>query len=105
MGRIVIACYRPKPGKNEDLKALMRDHLSVLRDQGLVTDRDSIMMEAECGTIIEVFEWHSLAAIEGAHENPAVLKMWQAYEEVCDYVPVAEVPEAKELFSGFKPFA
>ncbi len=27
MGRIVIVGYKPKPGKNEALKALMRTHL------------------------------------------------------------------------------
>ncbi|MFI5158631.1 MAG: hypothetical protein ACHQF4_07175, partial [Sphingobacteriales bacterium] len=59
MGRIVIACYKPKPGKGEALKALMKTHLPRLKKEGLVTDRESIMMEATDGTIIEVFEWLS----------------------------------------------
>ena len=103
--RIVIVGYKPKAGKAEALQQLMREHLSILKSQGLVTDRASIMMEASDGTIIEVFEWKSQAAIEQAHTNPAVLEMWGKYAEACDYVPVAQVEEAANLFSGFKPFA
>lgn len=103
MERIVIACYRPKPGKLEELRALMATHLPTLREQGLVTDRESIVMEAADGTIVEVFGWKSRAAIESAHTNPAVLAMWARYAEVCEYVPVGQVPEAASLFSEFTP--
>jgi hypothetical protein len=103
MGRIVIACYKPKPGKNEALKELMKTHLPRLKQENLVTDRPSIMMESKDGTIIEVFEWISDEAIKNAHTNPAVLQMWGEYGEVCDYVPVGTVAEAADLFSGFEP--
>jgi quinol monooxygenase YgiN len=104
MTRIVIAAYRPKPGKAGALKRLMREHLPTLRAQSLVTDRPSIMMEAGDGTIIEVFEWASREAMEAAHTNPAVLQMWEEYAQVCDYVPVGQVEEASQLFSEFTPF-
>lgn len=103
MERIVIACYRPKPGKHEQLRALMATHLSTLREQGLVSDRPSITMEAADGTIVEVFGWASKAAIEAAHSNPAVQAMWARYAEVCEYVPIAAVPEAASPFSEFSP--
>lgn len=103
MGRIVIVAYRPKPGKAAELEALMKTHLSVLKAERLVTDRDSILMRAEDGTVIEVFEWRSREAMEAAHANPVVQKMWQDYANVCDYVPVAKVPEASDLFSEFTP--
>jgi hypothetical protein len=104
MGRIVIACYRPKPGQNEALRRLMLDHLPILRAQDLVTDRESIMMEAQDGTIIEVFEWKSPEAMEAAHSNPVVQDMWERYGQVCEYVPVSTVEEASQLFSAFMPF-
>ena len=104
MGRIVIACYRPKPGKEDALRGLMREHLPILRSQDLVTDRESILMEARDGTILEVFEWKSQAAIDAAHENPVVLEMWDRYALCCDYVAVGDIEEAGELFSGFEPF-
>ena len=102
--RIVIVAYKPKTGKSEALQELMREHLIILRQQQLVTDRNSIMMEAKDGTIIEVFEWKSKAAIEQAHSNSEVLKMWAKYSEVCDYIPIAKVEEASQLFSEFTPF-
>ena len=70
MGRIVIACYRPKAGKKEALKRLILDHVATLRSEGLVTERTPITMEAEDGTIVEVFEWVSSAAIrERPHQR------------------------------------
>lgn len=103
-GHISIVAYKPKEGKAEALHQLMREHYTILKTQGLVTDRDSVMMEAKDGTIIEVFEWKSDTAIEQAHTNPAVLKMWGAYAEACDFIPVGEVEESANVFSGFKPF-
>ena len=103
MGIIVIAGYKPKPGKGGALKELMKTHLPRLKAENLVTGRESIMMEAADGTILEVFEWLSAEAIQSAHTNPAVLEMWGEYAEVCDYVPVGSLPEADNLFSSFKP--
>ena len=103
MGRIVIVAYRPKPGKAADLEALMNSHLSTLKAERLVTDRESILMRAEDGTVIEVFEWRSRESIEVAHTNPVVQSMWRDYAEVCDFVPIARVPEASRLFSEFSP--
>ena len=103
MGRIVIAGYKPKPGKAEALKKLASTHVQRLRAEGLVSAREPIIMEAKDGTIIEVFEWKSKEAIESAHTNSAVQQMWKEYAEVCDYVPVGTVDEAKQLFSEFSP--
>jgi hypothetical protein len=103
MGKMVIACYKPKENKAAALKELMKTHLSRLKEQGLVTDRRSIIMEAGDGTIVEVFEWLSEEAIQNAHKNPAVLQMWGEYAEVCEYVPVGSLAEAASLFSSFEP--
>ena len=105
MSRIVIACYRPKAGQQEALRGLIRDHVATLRAIGLVTARAPITMEAADGTILEVFEWVSADAIQAAHGHPTVLKMWEAFGAVCDYVPVVQVPEASQLFSEFTPIA
>ena len=104
MGRIVIACYKPKPGKGGALRALIVDHVPTLRRIGLVTERVPILMEAKDGTLIEVFEWASAEAIQAAHSHPAVLRMWEEYGKVCDYVPVGQVAETAQLFSEFTPF-
>jgi quinol monooxygenase YgiN len=103
MGRIVIACYRPKPGQQDAVRALLREHVPTLRSIGLVTDRAPVAMEAQDGTFIEVFEWESPAAIQTAHTHPVVLRMWEEYGKVCDYVPISQLPEASQMFSDFTP--
>jgi hypothetical protein len=103
MGIIVIACYRPHHGKEQELLAETRQHVDILRGEGLVTDREPIIGQAPDGTIVEVFEWKSQHAIDQAHENPVVLDMWARYAACCDYVPIAEVPGAADLFSPFLP--
>ena len=104
MGRIVISCYRAKAGKEKALRALIVDHVPTLRRIGLVTERAPVLMEAKDGTLIEVFEWASPEAIQSAHGHPAVLRMWEEYGKVCDFIPVAQVPEAAQMFSEFTPF-
>jgi quinol monooxygenase YgiN len=103
MGKIVISCYRPKPGHEDALRELMLSHVATLRSIGLITDRIPITMDAEDGTFVEVFEWASSEAIEAAHRHPVVLKMWEEYGKVCEYVPISQVPEASQLFSEFTP--
>ncbi len=103
MGIIVIVAYRPIPGKEEALDAEMGTHVPILRSEGLATDRESIVMRAKDGTVVEVFEWVSAAAIEAAHNNPAVLAMWGRYAACCTFESVGNLEEAKELFSSFEP--
>ena len=103
MARIVIVAYKPKPGRERDLATLMDTHHSTLKSERLVTDRESIIMRSEDGTVIEVFEWRSKEAIESAHANIAVQKMWQKYADVCEFVPLSRVRESSALFSEFAP--
>lgn len=103
MGVMVIALFRPRPGKEADLMACMRDHQPVLRAEGLVTDRPAYVMRAADGTLLEVFEWRSQASIDAAHQNPRVHALWARYAACCDYVTLGDLAEAKEMFPGFAP--
>ncbi len=102
MGRIVMVAYRPKVGKEADLEALVRTHVPKLQGLGLATQRMPVTMRAADGTVVEVFEWSSPDAIEQAHANADVQAMWADFAEACDYLPIAEVPEAARLFSEFE---
>jgi hypothetical protein len=102
MGRFVIAVYRPKAGREAQLLGAVRRHAGVLRAEGLITHRPAYLMRASDGTVIEVFEWESTAAIERAHSNPAVQALWAEFGEACDYVPVGSVAEAQQIFSEFE---
>ncbi len=102
MGRFVIAAFKPKPGKQEQLLAVVEKHWRVLREQSLVTDRPRFAMQSADGTILEVFEWRSAQAIESAHINPAVHALWAEFELACDYVPLAALAESQHLFAEFE---
>jgi quinol monooxygenase YgiN len=100
---LVIVAYKPKPGKSEELKQLVASHVPDLAKLGLVTNRQPVIVEAADGTIIEVFEWASAEAIQQAHSNPGVHKIWAAFNECCDYVPLNTLKESGDLFAGFRP--
>ena len=96
MGRIVIACFRPLPGKQEQLRALTETHVQRLRDLGLATDRSGIAMEAGTSTWSSVSRLaRSAAAVGPALDRPEVLAMWAEYERCCtDIAVIARCPVA-----------
>lgn len=97
----VLAVYRPKPGKAEALDRLMIEHLPILRAEGLATDHPATVLKAADGTLVEIFEWVSQDAIDRAHAIPAVMALWARFAAACDYLPIADLPEAKQMFSPF----
>ncbi len=103
MGIVVIACFKPKPGKENLFLEAVKEHLPILRSEDLVTDKDNYIMKAKDGSIIEVFEWKSEKAIDDAHKNERIQELWKKFEESCEYIPYGSIDEAKEVFPGFVP--
>jgi len=101
--RISIAVYRPRPGRAAELRIAVEGHQPLLRAEGLATERPGLVMEAADGTLLEVFEWISGAAIEAAHANPRVMALWERLGDCCDHLPLKDLPEAQGLFAGFRP--
>jgi hypothetical protein len=101
-GAIVIVAYKPKPGKEAELLQLTREHVPLLRSEGLATDRPVTACQAKDGTIVEVFEWVA-GGTEKVHTNPVVLKLWERYAAACDYVPLAMLAESSTQFASFTP--
>ncbi len=104
MGQISIACYKAKPGKEAALEEIVRGHVQRLRDFGFATDRVPIIGRAQDGTIVEVFEWNSVEAIQQAHQHPGVHQMWAEFGDACDCVSFGSLPEAQDTFAGLTPF-
>lgn len=102
MPRTVIAVYRPRPGQAAALHAVVARHHGVLAEQGLVSARAPFVMTAADGSVVEVFEWASPEAIEKAHHDPVVRSLWAEFDAVCEFVPVATLPEAQQPFSEFE---
>lgn len=103
MERIVIVAYKPFLDKESELEKLIETHWDILNNEGLVSNRKSIIMKAKNGTIIEIFGWQSKDAMESAHSNETVQNMWAEYSKVCEYIPISEVQESQQLFSEFTP--
>src|SRR5436189_5114520 len=102
MGRFVMVAYTPKPGQEQALMDAVRDHVQILHEQNLVTDRPAYVMQAGDGTIVEVFEWRSPEAIAQAHTNPAVQALWERFGTACEYRPLASLTECQQLFAEFE---
>lgn len=101
MGRFVIVAYRPKPGQRGALVAAVEKHLRVLSAENLITDKTPCVMQAADGTVVEVFEWRSIEAIAAAHKNATVQALWGEFAATCDYVPLASLAEAQQMFAEF----
>ena len=101
--RLVIAAYRAKPGKDDMLLAEVRDHVPLLRSEGLATDRQTTVMRAKDGAIVQVFEWASPAAMEEAKNNPRVQAMWARFNACSDVAPLNTLFESADLFAEFEP--
>ncbi len=54
---IVIVAYKRKPGKEANLLQLTREHVPLLRAEGLATGHPVTSCQAKDGTVVEVFEW------------------------------------------------
>jgi uncharacterized glyoxalase superfamily protein PhnB/quinol monooxygenase YgiN len=100
--RAVLASFKPKPGQEAALLAVVREHVPTLQRLGLATDRASLVMRAADGTLVEAFEWASSAAIDAAHKNPEVLAMWQRFEAACEYTGLKDLAEAQHPFAEFE---
>lgn len=102
MGHWSIAAYAPKPGFEEKLLEIVKSHWGILHGQNLVTENIARIMRATDGTIVEVFEWASEEAIGLAHENPAVIALWEKFNEACTYRPLSTLAETAETFANFE---
>lgn len=102
MGQIVIAAFKPKAGKEDELKQVIADRLPLLRQLGLAADRVNITMRSKNGTIIDVSEWVDDDAIKRAHETPEILDLWKRFDECSEYVKLESLDEINMEFACFE---
>ncbi|HWU42824.1 MAG TPA: hypothetical protein VN132_05270 [Bdellovibrio sp.] len=101
---VVIAMYRAKPGKMQELEPLVRKHFPILQEYGLTTDKLPFIGRSSDGTIVEIFEWADAESAKKAHDHPAVAKIWEAMAVVCEFGKLEQLPEAKNIFPHFTKF-
>jgi quinol monooxygenase YgiN len=81
VNRLVI--YRPKPGKLAELEAIVKQHGSVLRKVGLITDdpvrvyRGTDLRKPDGAFLVENFHWRDGSAADLAHQTPEVMAVWE----------------------------
>ena len=56
------------------------------------------MVQSKNGIYIEIFVWKSNNAIEEAHKNSEVQKLWDEMAKVCDFTSLNSIEKAKEYF-------
>ena len=101
-GNVVMAMYRPRPGKDAELRAIIARHVPRLREVGLATSRPVALLQAADGTYVEIFEWAPGGA-QAAHTHPAVGEIWGAMAAVADFVRLADLAESQRPFPHFLP--
>jgi hypothetical protein len=99
---LAIATYTPKAGHEKELFELVKKHLPILRELEFATDRSNYIAKSSDGTIIEVFEWASMDAINAAHQHPAIADIWEKMTLIADFHPMTALPEGKKPFPGFE---
>ena len=99
---IVFALYKPHQNKENELKMLILKHVPILKSNKLI-ERNPVLVQSKNGIYIEIFEWKSNDAVEEAHENHEVQKLWDKMEKVCDFTNLESIEEVREYFPQFKP--
>ena len=106
-GKIVIAAYRARSGQRQSLLDIIKLKRKFMLSAGYYTAREHIIMKSskDGDLIMEVLEWTSQNAIDEAHANPEVLKIWNKMDEICTEVgsTLDSFPEASSPFPGFDP--
>ena len=78
----VLATYRVRKGREAAFRRLLARHWPVLRRRRLVTADRPLTFEGvdEAGGtfFLEVFTWRGDAAVEAAHGDPEVGRVWEA---------------------------
>ena len=99
---IVTCVYKVKPGKDAEMRALLKSHRPALQAAGLITAHPHTLLQAAGGMYVEIFEWKDgEASAHAAHGHPVIGPIWTAMDAVCDFACLAELQESTKRFPHF----
>ena len=101
-GVIVIVAYRPKPEKETELLKLVRNRVPTLRKEGLVTDREPIIMRARTGRSSKC-QMEIAGAIEAAQKIQTSSLCGRSSSRSAIAFRSETLAEAEEMFPNFEP--
>lgn len=93
---LTLVTYRPKPGGEARLEALVRAHWPVLHRLGLSTDEPAKLWRAHnkrAGTdaFMELFSWKEATSSDVAHQTPEVMALWEPMGEVLASMEITQL--------------
>ena len=100
--QLAFAMYKPNEGKEGDLKEILKEHLPLLREFELISDKETYTIKATDGTIIEIFEWLSEETKAIAHQHPATRQLWGRMMAICTFPAMRDLDEGKRSFPDFQ---
>jgi quinol monooxygenase YgiN len=88
--------YRPKPGKEEELFALVQKHWPALQSTGLAVAGSMSLYRAtdkRSGrqSFIEIFSWRDDQASGLAHQTPEVMAVWEPMGPMLESLELAVI--------------
>ena len=94
-----IVTYVPKPGKEAELPALVKNHEPALRKVGLVTADPfkvwkAVNIRKGRVSFIEYFVWKDGNASDTAHQTPEVMAVWEPMGPILEELTICEVEPA-----------
>jgi hypothetical protein len=103
--KLAFAMYKPKEGKEQELEEILIQHIPLLREYGLISEKETHTVRSNDGTIIEIFEWISDESKEVAHQHPAMRSLWGKMMAICTFPTLSDLPESKKSFPNFTVIA
>lgn len=100
--KLAFAMYKPNEGKENELKEILKEHLPILKEYGLISAKETYTIRAKDGTIIEIFEWLSEEAKVIAHQHPAMRQLWGRMMAICTFPAMQDLDESKKSFPNFE---
>ncbi len=85
---VVLCLFRVRPGREERILELLRQHETVIRRLDLVTEEPTRCWSGEDGPgrpfVVKIFEWRGPEALDAAHRHPEVQANWEALDPLCE---------------------
>jgi len=88
--------YRPKPGKEKELLALVMKHGPALESTGLISGGMPVVYKAHNirtnqDYFIEIFSWRDENAAGLAHQTPEVMAVWEPMTPLLESLEISRI--------------
>jgi quinol monooxygenase YgiN len=88
--------YRPKPGKEQELLALIKKHGPALESTGLITADKPVVYKAHNirtnqDFFVEIFSWRDEKASQVAHQTPEIMAVWEPMTPILEGLEISVI--------------